>query len=284
MDYFAQSVHAYETSSSIPILDVKLHTNPKSIAASPNSGYAAIGTERGVVIADLCTFYTHRTLEVQGTSSVSFSPNANYLATGSDYGIIRLFSVPSFTFMTEKHDHGSLIHSLAFAPSSALLVSGSWDRNAIVWGIPSLDKLRVLRGHDDSVNAVVFISQSIIATGSNDNSIRFWSSESGECISIIREHTQRVNSLALSPRGVYLASGSEDKTVRVYDASAYKCLRVISFTNSVWRVVFASSERVYAGVYQSEVVGVDVKSGAVVAKLQYHDRPNALAAVAEYGM
>ena len=255
VDYFAQTIHAYETASSLPILDVKLHTNPKAIAASPLSGHAAIGTERGVVIADLSTFYAYKTLDVQGTSSVSFSPNAGYLATGSDYGIIRLFNAPAFTFITEKHDHGSLIHSLAFAPSSGLLVSGSWDRNAIVWGVPSLDKLHVLRGHDDSVNAAVFISQSIIATGSNDNSIRFWTTDAGECRNTIHEHTQRVNSLALSPHALYLASGSEDKTVRVYDTATYKCLRIVTFTNSVWRVVFASCERVYVGVYQSEVVG-----------------------------
>src|SRR5271154_2410288 len=63
----------------------------------------------------------------------------------------------------------------------------------------------------------------------------------------LRGHTGRIGRIAWSPDGGMLASPSADKTIRLWDAGAGECLRMIEGSGSdVYAVAFDPAGRVLA--------------------------------------
>lgn len=64
--------------------------------------------------------------------------------------------------------------------------------------------------------------------GAHHSSVRIWHVETGTEIYTLNGHTQRINALAYSPDGQYLATGGDDQTVRIWrpNAGEFACLLV----------------------------------------------------------
>jgi WD40 repeat protein len=68
-----------------------------------------------------------------------------------------------------------------------------------------------LKGHDESVNLVLFSSDGrYLASGSDDKTIKLWNVDSKREITTLKGHKDYVRAIAFSPDCKYLASGSED--------------------------------------------------------------------------
>ena len=88
--------------------------------------------------------------------------------------------------------------------------------------------LRVLSGHRDEVNSVVFSPDSrLLASGSEDKTVRIWEVETGRGVRVLRGHENWVWSVAFSPDGRLLASGSHDNTVRLWEVETGREIRVL---------------------------------------------------------
>jgi len=82
--------------------------------------------------------------------------------------------------------HQSWIKSVCVSPNGAEIVTASYDMTSVIVSFTTGDILRVLRGHTNSVNTVVFTPDgSKVITGSDDNTIRTWDlfPKSRKCLS-----------------------------------------------------------------------------------------------------
>ena len=84
---------------------------------------------------------------------------------------------------------------------------------------------------------------------------------SGETIHTIKQHSDRVVSLAVSPDGKVLASGGRDDKLFLYDAKTYAVTKTMQCENAVWSLCFVDDGTLLAGVNDSEMIAVDVRTG-----------------------
>ena len=81
---------------------------------------------------------------------------------------------------------------------------------------------RVLKGHNSSVNCVVFSPDSKLLASASAGDVRLWdvASEKTPCPSVLYRDSNYFNSLAFSPDGKILAGGSECRWIWLWDVRA----------------------------------------------------------------
>ena len=86
---------------------------------------------------------------------------------------------------------------------------------------------RTLKGHSDWVTAVAFRSSGVLASGSWDQSIKFWDVGTGRELEGLRNRVKRVQALAFSRDGHWLATEDSTDTVTVWDATNGREIRTL---------------------------------------------------------
>lgn len=85
--------------------------------------------------------------------------------------------------------HTAAVTDLAVAQEGSILVTGSADHTARVWGLEKGQCMSVLSGHAGPVNAVAVDHFGRFAvTGSADGTGRVWDLHTGECAHVLRGH------------------------------------------------------------------------------------------------
>lgn len=64
-----------------------------------------------------------------------------------------------------------------------------------------------------------------LASGSRDRVVRLWSLVDGSCLSVFSAHENWVRAVLIHPTGQYIISAADDKSIRVFDIKAQRCLR-----------------------------------------------------------
>ncbi|CAL8088448.1 unnamed protein product [Orchesella dallaii] len=192
----------------------------------------------GVHLWDVTTRTLIRTFSghEEAVYAASFAPDESYLVSGCSAGLLYLWdgsekgvNKPIASF-ENAHDLG--ITCLNFAPSLVtsdggmgklcLMVTGGHDHFVKLWNVtlglqPSIQLLRVLQGHSESVMCVRISGiGGLIASTSGDKTVRLWDLN-GQCLKVLEGHDRFVTSCGFSPDGKLLASGSNDKKVIIWD-------------------------------------------------------------------
>ena len=114
--------------------------------------------------------------------------------------------------------HSHFITSVAFAPDSATLLTGSDDRTARLWDLETGAEIRRFEGHKRGVTSVAFAPDgATLLTASDDETARLWDLETGAEIRRFEGHKSGVTSVAFAPDGTTLLTGSDDRTARLWD-------------------------------------------------------------------
>jgi WD40 repeat protein len=192
------------------------------LAFSPDGArYATAAWDRSVRVFDAAS---HRQLHRLGLDwngqAVAFSPDGRILAAAEWNGQVSLWDPHTGAKdrdLVGQLDLGYPATSLAFSPDGKWLAAGSADRTATVWRCDGWKKAATLKGHRGSVACVEFdpTSQRLV-TGSWDGEVWVWDLQ-GTVLRRLPGHANRVNDLAFSSDGRWLATGSEDKRVRLFD-------------------------------------------------------------------
>ncbi|KAI5451503.1 hypothetical protein NCC49_001806 [Naganishia albida] len=136
----------------------------------------------------------------------------SYVALGSQSSTISLWpssdteaKQPAHTLIGHKHNVCALDSS-----DSGLIVSGSWDKTAIVWR--DLKPLLHLKDHEQAVWAVKCVGEDRFLTASADKLIRLFDMQ-GKVIQTYRGHTDCVRALSLTVDGRGFFSAANDGNV-----------------------------------------------------------------------
>jgi WD40 repeat protein len=185
-------------------------------------------------------------------SAVTFSPHGRLLASASVDGTVRIWDAVDLRLKRVLVGHSASVNSIEFDRDGRLLASASSDRTIRLWAIPSGRCIAVLMG-PCAFRKVIFWPQRsrsvrsgglnrsdgsggresdlYVATlefGPGENAIRLWRVWDGREVGRLKGHRDRVNDVAVSPNGRWLASGSLDKTSRLWDAKSKKSVRLLS--------------------------------------------------------
>lgn len=165
-------------------------TQAAIFSINSHEGFAFVGTDDGeVVVIDINELkIIHRiTLSNQRVRSIAINPISSELAIGSSDAIIRILDLKSYKSKHELTAHTKSIFKLQYSPDYISLISTSRDAHLIVWNV------------DQDYN----LQKDIVA------------------------HMYSINDITYNLPGTLFATCSMDKSIKVWDASSYKLLKVI---------------------------------------------------------
>src|SRR5262249_33300561 len=156
---------------------------------------------------------------------VGISPDGRWLVTGSDQ--VRVWDLRAQGPHGEPRllaGHQNAVRSLAFSRDSKLVVTGSWDKTAIVWDmtqtVPTAKAVRA--GHAAEIDSVAISPDGRwIVTGGRDHAARVWDVKGESPVvnpRVLRVDRPHIKDVAISPDGRWIVTGGEQ--ARVWDLRA----------------------------------------------------------------
>ncbi|XP_037953762.1 WD repeat-containing protein 37-like [Teleopsis dalmanni] len=114
--------------------------------------------------------------------------------------------------------HTSVVVAADWLPNLDQIITGSWDRTAILWDVETREPLQPLTGHDHELTHVSsHPTQRLVVTASRDSTFRLWDfRDSIPAVSVFQGHTESVTSTVFT-RDDKVVSGSDDRTVKVWE-------------------------------------------------------------------
>src|SRR5262249_34380883 len=140
----------------------------------------------------------------QNVCAALFLPGGTTLVSGG--GSDEVGEVVFWDVRTGRPDplppaHTSSVASLAYDADGRRLLSGSFDRPAILWDVTTRQKLRTFPNHDGAVTLVAFAPDGSIVTGCGGGQLRIWDANSATPRRTIVAHPGGILGGLFSPDG-----------------------------------------------------------------------------------
>lgn len=150
---------------------------------------------------------------------ISYSPDGRWLASGGDDGVLRLYDATDLqTRLSERLPFGRL-NGLAFAPNGTRLAMATAEGVVSVYDVDTGKETVRIAAHNGPATDVVFSADGnwIISSGDDaDPNIRVWDAATGNRVSEIAGNEKRIDCLAVSKNGRFLASVGRDRSLRLW--------------------------------------------------------------------
>ncbi|XP_046842114.1 WD repeat-containing protein 88-like [Xenia sp. Carnegie-2017] len=134
-------------------------------------------------------------------------------------------------------------------------------------------KIKVLRGHLDSVNSCqYFENDTRVLSSSNDQTVRIWDSESGKQLCVFDGHTSYVSNCHIDHWNKTIVSGGWDKRMLVRDITTGQILWETSGEGAITSCSFSNDGKfiVSGGDMDFSVCIWNAKDGILIKKLKYN--------------
>ena len=164
-------------------------------------------------------------------AAIAFAPDGQSVVVGSQAGLA-VHGWPKLELRKILATVVVNVHDLAFSPNGESL--------AVAGGIPSEEglveifawtkgeSLYVCKGHEDSVLAVAWKSDSSFATASLDHEVVLWDAQTRKPVQRLEGHSRGVSALCFLSKGQLLISGSIDQNLRVWNTESAEMVRTLN--------------------------------------------------------
>jgi WD40 repeat protein len=106
-------------------------------------------------------------------TAVGFTPNGKHLAIAAANGTALVREIGNDEKRISLGSHPFAIWSLAFDEDGQRMAAGSWDGTTRIWDTSSWRMIQKLKGHEESVSAMILGRQGMISAGL-DGRLLFW--------------------------------------------------------------------------------------------------------------
>jgi WD40 repeat protein len=200
-------------------------------ALSPDGKTLATGTNR-VRLWDAMTGQSLGELTDRPSfiDALVFSSDGKRLACSGGRNTVKLWDVEAQKELATLTGHSRAVFALAFAPDGKALASASVDHTIKLWDLATNMERITLTEHADPVSSVAFSPDgSLLVSGAgatrvdpgHRGEVKLWDAATGALLDDLRGHQDGVSAVAFSPDGKTVASAGRDRTVRLWDVSAY---------------------------------------------------------------
>lgn len=227
-------------------------SNDLSIKIWDFTTYACVRTLRGHdhTISDV-KFIPAQNVIPSGEDNVNMDVAAaqtkQLLSASRDY-TVKLWDMETGFCDHTFTDHTDWVRTLAIRNhDGGIWASSGHDQVIFVYESATRGKICELRGHEHVVEDLSFVveenfpkatgSQSSVdhketvrdylASCSRDRAVRLWSISTASCVAVFTAHENWVKGVVIHPSGNYIISGGDDRTIRVFDIKASRCLRTL---------------------------------------------------------
>jgi WD40 repeat protein len=224
---------------------------------------------------------------------MALSPDDRWLAVGgwmkesstTPGHHVRLYDFQTGELKALLKGHMDVINALGFSGDSRRLISGSFDRTAIVWDVATGRQLHQLPGHKAELYAVGLTQNGDRAvTGGDDKIVRLWNANDGRLIRELPGHPQGVRALAFLGSDQF-ATGDWAGEIRFWNTTTGDLVRTFAQQGTaVGALSFSADGRTLLSTCGQSCSGRfwsyvwDVASG--VRKIEYKNHDNIVIAAA----
>mmetsp|Transcript_11717 Transcript_11717/g.22460 ORF Transcript_11717/g.22460 Transcript_11717/m.22460 type:complete len:443 (+) Transcript_11717:385-1713(+) len=168
---------------------------------------------------------------------------AAFVLSASRDATVKLWDLETGFCEHTYQDHNEWVRCLAVRPGQ--WASAGNDHIIMVHEYKEKKVAVELRGHEHVVETLAFLTEDhrpsvtkkqrpqnadatdYLVSGARDRTVRLWRLASASCVAVFNAHENWVRSVILHPSGQYVISSSDDKTIRVFDIKAQRCLRTL---------------------------------------------------------
>jgi platelet-activating factor acetylhydrolase IB subunit alpha len=168
-----------------------------------------------------------------------------HLLSSSRDATVKLWDVETGFCDHTFTDHTNWVRCLAVRQSDGgLWASAGNDQVIHVYDSKTKTMAVELRGHEHVIETLAFVTEEALktatretkhtetirdylASGSRDRTVRLWKVSEASCIAVFKTHENWVQAVMIHPNGNYIISASDDKSIRVFDIKAQRCLRTL---------------------------------------------------------
>lgn len=218
----------------LPVALIAPHIAPTSAPRRPIAAVAFSGDDKSLLATDvadvrqiaLASRAVQRVLRGQDdpVTALSVSTDGKWLVTASGLpgvaGLARRYNLADGALDREYAGHRDTLYAAKLSPDGALLATGGYDQQIILWDAATAQPLRTLNGHTDSVYDLAFSPDGmLLASASGDRTVKLWRVADGQRLDTFSQPLKEVYAVAFSPRGRVLAAGGVDNRIRLWDLS-----------------------------------------------------------------
>jgi WD40 repeat protein len=126
-----------------------------------------------------------------------------------------------------QEGHTGVIRAVAYSPNGKIIASGSDDNKIKLWDVDAGLEYRNMAGDGGHLTALVFVSDSILASADDLGIVRLWNTNGGQEIARLEDsrcdHPNCKTNLAFSPdRQTLVIAGNKIQTMMLWDISSHR--------------------------------------------------------------
>jgi WD40 repeat protein len=150
-----------------------------------------------------------------------FNQDGSRIATIAKDRTVRVWNALTGELIS-KMDHGQLVSTIAFCPSTDCMVTAASDGVIRKWDIKTGDFIADLNGHSGEVMKVVVnpARKNSMVTVGRDGAVFMWDLETADKVLALYGHTDNIFDASFSSTGEFLVTTSRDKTARIWRVPA----------------------------------------------------------------
>jgi platelet-activating factor acetylhydrolase IB subunit alpha len=178
------------------------------------------------------------------TGVTASAAGCQHLLSASRDTTVKLWNVETGFCDQTFTKHTDWVRCLAVRQSDGGLWASAGNDQTIYVYDPTGNAVFELRGHEHVINSLAFVTEEplkmpqrpskhtetvrdYLASGSRDKTVRLWKISQAACVAVFKAHENWVQSVLIHPNGNYVLSCADDKSIRVFDIKAQRCLRTL---------------------------------------------------------